>query len=146
MFVSDLLKKKDDRLITAQPSTIVIEAMELLLGNKISCLPILDSENELVGVLSDKDIFRTVYENRTNFENQRIGELMTTDLIIGLPSDDINYIAGLMTRNRIRHIPILEERRLIGLLSVGDIVKVQMKDMEIENRYLKIYIEGTYPG
>lgn len=146
MYVSDLLGTKENRLITAQASTLVVEAMGLLLENRISCLPVLDSENELVGILSDRDIFRSVYENRDSFESQRIGDLMTTDLIIGLSSDDISYIAGLMTRNRIRHIPILEDRKLIGLLSVGDLVKIQIKDMEVENRYLKIYIDGSYPG
>ena len=75
-----------------------------------------------------------------------VSEIMTSDLIIGLESDEIDYIAAIMTKNRIRHIPIVDSDRLVGLVSVGDVVKSRLEHIEIENRYLKQYIDGTYPG
>ena len=71
---------------------------------------------------------------------------MTTELIVGIEDDLVDYIATLMTNNRIRHIPIMRGASMIGLVSVGDVVKARLSDMAVENRYLKQYIRGDYPG
>lgn len=146
MTVKDLLDSRQTEVITTTTETSMKEAMRLLIDNNISCLPITEDDGTLLGIISDKDIFRKVYETGGGDLNFAVGELMSRDLIIGLPNDDVRYIAGLMTNNRIRHIPVVAADKLIGLVSIGDVVKTQMKDMSIENRYLKSYIEGTYPG
>ena len=146
MLVKDLIKKHPKKIITADRDTNVLTAMQLLIENKISCLPVIEENDRLVGLISDKDIFTAVFSHQDSFATFKVADMMTTDLIVGVESDDINYIAGLMTNNRIRHIPIVDHDRLIGLISVGDVVKVQMTSMEVENRYLKLYINGGYPG
>ncbi len=146
MLVKDILQAKDRRLITVGPDATLKQAMELLLKNKISSLPVLDDDEKLIGIISDKDIFRKAYEDAPNFQTKTVGDCMSTNLIVGLPEDNLAYIAGVMTENRIRHVPIVERDRIIGLLSVGDIVKTQMEHIKVENRYLWQYIEGTYPG
>lgn len=146
MKVRDILKTKGREVITIEPSAGVTEAMRLLISRKISCLPVLNESGELLGIISDKDIFKRVYDDPENFVAAQVGELMSTNLIVGIPGDDIMYIAGIMTNNKIRHVPIVEDRRLVGLVSVGDVVKTQMEHINIENRYLKQYIDGTYPG
>ncbi len=146
MFVRDLLRSSPRDIITVDPSTGVLEAMETLITNKIGCLPVMNKEGKLLGILDDQDIFRAVYENREKFEEFTASDLMTADLIIGMPEDDLNYIAGLMAKNDIRYIPIMEEKKMIGLVSPGDVVKAQMTHIEIENRYLKMYMEGTHHG
>ncbi len=144
MLVKDILKCKQKGLVTATPNMTIRQAMELLIKNRISSLPVEDDDGKLIGIISDKDIFRKIYETRGDYRVFTVGQLMTTDLIIGLPEDELSYIAGLMTHNRIRHIPIVEKDRLIGIISVGDIVKTQMENMEVENRYLKQYLSGSY--
>lgn len=146
MLVRDLLKTKNRDVITTTAATEINEAMAALIDNSISCLPVLNRDGKLEGIVSDKDIFRLIFEHRTDFKNYRVNDVMTKDLIVGLVGDDLNYIAGLMTENRIRHIPIVEKDKLIGLLSQSDIVKTQMKHMAVENRYLKLYFNGDYPG
>jgi len=146
MRVQDVLKDKDKTTITVTAETPVVEAMGRLIANKISCLPVVDEKDQLVGIVSDKDIFRTVHENLDDFKRYTVGEVMTSDVIVGLAEDDISYIAGLMTKNRIRHVPIVEQQCLKGLVSIGDVVKTQMSNIEIENRYLKLYISGDYPA
>lgn len=146
MLVKDLLKKKEREIITIEPSVNILQAMGKLIDNKIGCLLVMDSADKLTGIVSDKDIFHTVYKDRENFHEYKVSDIMTTDLIIGLLDDDINYIAGIMTQNRVSHVPILEKDKLVGLVSIGDIIKAQMKYMQIENRYLKLYINGGYPG
>ncbi len=146
MFVKEMLKSSPRDIITIDPSTDVLTAMETLISNKIGCLPVLDSSGTLLGILDDKDIFRAVYENQDNFEKFTAGELMTSNLIIGMPDDDLNYIAGLMAKNNIRYVPIMDDKKMVGLISPGDVVKAQMTHIQIENRYLKMYMEGTHLG
>lgn len=146
MLVRDMLKTSPHEIITVDPKTGVRAAMETLISNKIGCLPVLDTGGELVGILDDQDIFRAVYENQEEFEKFTAEDLMTSDLIIGMPGDDLNYIAGLMAKNNIRYIPIMDDKKMIGLISPGDVVKAQMTHIEIENRYLKMYMEGTHLG
>ena len=146
MRVRDFMQSTPRQVITAAPETPVPQAMARLIENRVSCLPVVSDTAELVGIISDKDIFRAAFRDPLGFTGKQVGDLMTTDLIIGLPDDDFDYIAGVMTNNRIRHVPIVQDKRLVGLLSLGDIVKSQLKNIQIENRYLKKYIHNEYPG
>ncbi|MBN1211406.1 MAG: CBS domain-containing protein [candidate division Zixibacteria bacterium] len=146
MLVKDILKGKQKELVTALPNTPVRQAMQLLIDNKISSLPVVDENRKLVGIISDKDIFKKIFETEGDYWVFTVGQLMTTNLIVGLAEDELSYIAALMTNNRIRHIPIVEQNRIIGIISVGDIVKTQMEHIKIENRYLKQYLNGSYPS
>lgn len=143
MTIQDILNKK---VITAKPSQTLSEAMTLLLKHKISCLPVLEDDGKLVGIISDKDIFKKVHETNGRHQDVPVKESMSTDLIIGLPTDEVSYIASVMTENRIRHVPICDESGMVGLVSIGDIVKTQMEKIKVENRYLKEYIHGKYPA
>ena len=73
-------------------------------------------------------------------------EIMTRDIIIGDPEDELDNIQIIMTENRIRHLPIIEKDFLAGIVSIGDVVKAQLKDIHVENRYLREYIIGKYPA
>ena len=146
MLVKEILTQKTRDLITVSPETTVKEAMKLLIDHKISCLLVTTEPKKLVGIVSDKDLFKAVYDNKSVMESECVDKYMETDVIVGLTGDEVNYIAGLMTINKVRHIPIVEGEDLIGLVSVGDVVKAHMTDIQVENRYLKIYISGDYPG
>lgn len=146
MHIKDILKSKGNKVITISESSALQDAMKLLIENKISCLPVVDGNDRILGIISDKDIFKQVYYNKDNFISIKTSEVMSKDVIVGVEDDTVDYISNLMTKNRIRHIPIVENNCLIGLISIGDIVKVRQKDMEIENRYLREYITGNYPG
>jgi len=146
MKVKDILEKKPQDTVTAQPQDSIIQTMETLISKKISCLPVLGESGELVGIISDKDIFELVYKKRAQFPDMKVADVMTSDLIVGLPEDDLSYIASIMTENRVRHIPIVNGQKLIGLISQGDIVKGEMVKIRVENRYLKEYINGNYPA
>ena len=146
MKVRDFLRNNPRQVITAGENTPIPAAMSLLLQNRISCLPVLDDRGELTGIISDKDIFRAAFDDPQSFTDLSVKQLMTTNLLVGLADDELDYIAGVMTNNRVRHVPIVENKRLIGLLSVGDLVKSQLKNVQIENRYLWKYISDEYPA
>jgi len=142
MLVRTHLEEKPKELVTARPSTTIDDAMDLLINNKIGCLPVVSDNDQLVGIISDKDIFRKIHEKKTDYLSLKVADMMTTDLIVGLPEDELNYIAGVMDHNWIRHVPIVNEDQLVGLISLGDIVRTQTEDARIENRYLKLYTDG----
>jgi len=146
MKVSEYLGAHPRKVVTVKPELLVRYAMRRLIENAISCLPVVAPSGALLGIISDKDIFRAAYEGPESFIEQKVEDLMSKDLIIGLPDDDFDYIGGVMTKNRIRHVPIMDGRNLVGLISVGDFVKAQLKSAEIENRYLKKFIKDPYPA
>jgi CBS domain-containing protein len=146
MKVKEFLAANPRKVVTVQPDTLVQHAMARLIENAISCLPVESPKGELLGIISDKDIFRAAHKNPGTFIQEKVKELMSSDLIVGVGDDDFDYIAGVMTNNRIRHVPIVDRKRLIGLISVGDVVKSQLRSIQIENRYLRKYILDSYPS
>ena len=141
MQVNAILESKPKQIISARPSTSIDEAMGLLVDHKIGCLLVLDNEKRLVGILSDKDIFVRIYRTKGDYHSLKVEDLMTTDLIVGLPTDNVEYIAGVMEKNSIRHMPIVKDSQVIGLISARDIIKAQVAGKEIENRYLVDMLE-----
>ena len=105
-----------------------------------------DVQGRLTGIVSDKDIFRLIHEQPREFAHGRIGDIMTTHVFIARPSDDVLSVAGLMTNRRIRHVPVVDHGRLVGLISIGDVVKAQLDEVVGENQHLRKYISGDYPA
>jgi CBS domain-containing protein len=140
MIVKTILESKPREIVTTRASTSIDDAMDLLISNNIGCLPIVDDDGKLLGIVSDKDIFKKIHETKGNYHDLKLSDFMTTDLIVGLPEDDLSYIAGIMDQNWIRHVPIVKGDHIIGLVSLRDIIKLQAEHHKIENRYLNLYI------
>ena len=144
MLLKTLLADKPREIITTSRKTSVDAAMDLLISNNIGCLPVVDDDGKLIGIVSDKDIFRKIHETKGEYHSLTVGDIMTDALIVGLPDDELAYIAGIMAKNWIRHVPILEGEKLIGLVSQRDIIRTQAEHHQIENRYLNLYIDGLH--
>lgn len=142
MKVSDLLKAKGGRVITVSPEASIFEAMRLLVENKIGSLVVCDGEGKLVGILSERDIMRAAYEGYDTLKAKKVTNLMTTNLIVAIPDDDLEYIMGIMTVNHIRHLPIVTREGIAGIVSIGDIIKFQLQETQVQNRYLQEYMFG----
>ena len=95
-----------------------------------------------MGIITERDILRASAAEERTFESTMVEELMSTDLVTGTPEDSISDTMGLLTEKRIRHLPILENNQLIGVISIGDVVKAQYAKLSIENHYLKAYIRS----
>lgn len=141
MLVKTMLEKKPKDVITAAGATTIDEAMDLLIKNQIGCLPVVDNDKKLIGIISDKDIFEKIHQTKGKYQGLKVEDLMKTELIVGLPDDDIDYIGGLMEKNYIRHVPIVDGDLVIGMISLRDIHKTFVKNKEIENRYLMDMLE-----
>ena len=142
MLVKALLESKPRDIITASLSTPVDEAMDLMISNNIGCLPVVDDAGKPIGIVSDADIFKKIHQTKGEYHQLSVEDIMSTNLIIGVPNDDLNYISGVMAKNWIRHVPIVEGEVMVGLVSLRDIIKTQAENTEIENRYLQLYTGG----
>jgi len=140
MLVKGLLATKPTEIITTTASTSIHKAMELLITNEIGCLPVIDGSN-LVGIISDKDIFKKIFETKGDYHSLKVQDVITTEVIVGLPDDEIEYVTGIMEKNHIRHMPIVVDGNMIGILSLRDIVKTQAANAAVENRYLMDMLE-----
>ncbi len=132
-------------VITIGPKEKVLTALRTLLENKISCLPVQDESWKVLGVISERDILREIGETGC-LDKTVVADAMTKDILIGLEDDDLDYIMNIMSKNNIRHMPIMSGHVLTGILSIRDVVKGLMHKVEAENRYLKDYIGGKYEG
>ncbi len=144
MLVRSLLEQKSRDVITTRPSHTIDKAMDLMITHNIGCLPVVDDDGHLIGIISDKDIFLRIHQTKGEYHTLKVSDVMSYQLIVGLPDDDLEYIAGIMDKNWIRHVPIVHEDKIIGLVSQRDIIKVTASHTELENRYLNLYLEGLH--
>jgi CBS domain-containing protein len=145
MNVQTILDQKDSpNVITIEPERALQDAVERLVEHNIGSLVVVDSSGKPVGIITERDILKTCANGCEKLATTKVAEAMTADLIVGEAGDAIDYVMGIMTKNRIRHLPILREDGLCGMVSIGDVVKVQRQETEYENRHLREYIERGY--
>jgi len=146
MKVKDILKDKGSEVITIKAEATAYEAIRTLVEKNIGSLLVLDENGKIVGIITERDILKECNRHYELLKQTKVKEVMTKDLIVGSPDDDIDYVESIMTQNRIRHLPIIANQQLEGLISIGDVVKVLHRECKVENRYLKDFISGKYPG
>lgn len=146
MKAREILETKGSRVVTCHEDDSLIDALAIFSANKIGSLLVVDSHDKIQGIIAPRDILLVVLKNLDEIKNLKVSEIMTRNLIVATLDDNVDYIQAIMTENKIRHVPILEGSELKGLISIGDVVKAQIKEKEVENRYLKDYLEGKYPG
>ena len=145
--MKDILKVKGSKVYTINENSTLMAATAKMFSNKIGSLIVVNDKEEIVGIVAPNDILKAVHEGCVeNCSLQRVNQVMTKNLLCASEEDTIDYIQAVMTENRIRHIPIMDKTELKGLVSIGDVVNAQIKIHEVENHYLKDYIEGKYPG
>ena len=144
MLVKTLLEDKPRELITTEPQTSLDVAMGQMIDNNIGCLLVLDSDKKLQGILSDRDIFKSVYKTKGEFQSLKVKDVMTSTVIAGKLTDEVTNAAWVMQKNYIRHIPIVDDGNVVGLVSQRDILKYEIESRELENRYLQQHMDGVH--
>jgi CBS domain-containing protein len=141
--VQDILRIKGPQVWSISPETTVIQALQLLADKRIGALLVMDG-TEIAGVVSERDIVRRIASEMTCELEQPVSEVMTYDVVtIGL-GDDIEDCMSIMTEEHIRHLPVVEEGRLVGLVSIGDVVKAMITSREFTIEQLQKFIDGGY--
>jgi CBS domain-containing protein len=139
--VRQLLKAKGEHVWTISSGSTVLEGLELMAKKNIGALLVLDDE-QVVGIFTERDYARRVGPERKKPEATRVAEVMTRDLITIDPSQTVNQCMVLMTDNHIRHLPVMDNGRLVGIISVGDVVKDMIEELEFHVDQLTRYITG----
>lgn len=140
--VKDILAKKGSKVFTINSGSTVHEAVDMMNKNKIGALLVLDRKKKLVGIITERDILHEVVKLTNSIDKTLVEDVMTKNLIIGVPEDEVQYLMGVMTENKIRHLPIMEREHIAGIISIGDVVQHLLEDVEFKNRYLEQYIQS----
>lgn len=142
MKVKEILRAKGSGVITIKPETPVRELVDLLTRHSVGALVVVDDSKNICGIVTERDVLRRCLKAAEPDLSMPIRAIMSTDVIVGVPDDDVDYIMNVITNNKIRHLPIVTGKKLVGIVSIGDIVKSMLKEIEFENRHLKDYIKS----
>ncbi len=141
MRISDVLRSKGADVITTDPDRTLLEVVRTLVKHDIGATVVVE-EGRPVGIVSERDILRLTARAHDALATTRAEALMTRDLVTASPEDDLDRVMNLMTNHRVRHLPILEGERLVGIVSIGDVVNRLRSESEENNRHLMAYIAG----
>ena len=140
MLVSQILKDKGDMVFTASPSETVSAVASELHARRVGAVVVVGGEGEVVGIVSERDIVRVVAEHGAGCLETPIETCMTRDVIFATPGETVDSLLSRMTDRRIRHLPVVKDGRLAGIVSIGDLVKHKISEVEAEADGLKQYI------
>ncbi len=139
MLVSQILKRKGDLVFTTSPSEPISAVAGLLHQRGVGALVVLDS-GHVAGIVSERDIVRAVAERGADALTEPVSSCMTKDVLFAEPDETVDSLLGRMTDRRIRHLPVCKKDRLVGIVSIGDLVKSKISEVEAEAEGLKSYI------
>lgn len=141
--VRQLLQAKGNKVYTIAPEATVYEALQLMAEKNIGALVVIE-EGKVVGILSERDYARNVILKGKSSKTTSVADLMTEEVLYVSPDDTVENCMALMTNKRLRHLPVMENGQLVGIVSIGDIVKEIISDREFMIRELERYIHGGY--
>jgi CBS domain-containing protein len=142
MLVSQILRTKGDAVFTAKPADTVGEIAEQLHSRRIGALVVLHAE-KVVGIVSERDIVRAIADGGAKALTRSVADFMTADVLYAEPGETVDSLLTRMTDRRIRHLPVCKNDRLVGIVSIGDLVKWKISEVEAEADGLKAYIAAS---
>ena len=142
MLVSQILKTKGDLVFTASPNESVGAAAALLYTRKVGALVVVDAQDQVVGIVSERDIVRMIAEYGHGGMSQPVSHCMTKDVLFASLNETVDSLLTRMTDRRVRHLPVVKSGRLVGIVSIGDLVKSKIAETEAEAETLKAYISA----
>jgi CBS domain-containing protein len=140
MFVFEILKRKGNSVVSVTSEQPVGEALALMMQHRIGAVLVLEPNGGIAGILSERDLVRGMHRNGKAVFDKRVADLMTTPVVTCSPKDPVAAIEGMMTSQRFRHVPVVEEDKLVGIVSIGDVVKNRIEEAEAEVEALRRYI------
>lgn len=151
MTLGEILAAKGHAVHTISSNATLDDVVHTLVRHNCGSLVVCDGEircgetrdtGHMIGIITERDILKACAAHDGALANLRVRDAMTTNVTTGDPADSVEETMGLMTRMRIRHLPVIEHGQLQGLISIGDVVKCQYDQLSMENHYLKTYING----
>lgn len=141
MNIRDMLKVtgfKREALITVGPDELVSAAIQRLADHNKGALPVCNDKNELIGIITERDIVRKCFVGGVDFRNKKIRDIMTSQVAIATMDDNLDYAVATMKKKGIRHLPIMEDKMVVGIISMRDIVGFQYEEIKAEIKYINL--------
>lgn len=143
MLVTQILKlKADTGVVTIAPEATVAQAVEMLASRRIGAVVVSPDGQTVIGILSERDVVREMFKRGAGVMADRVDSLMTGNPVSCRRDESADQILGKMTEGRFRHLPVIEEGRMVGLISIGDVVKARLVELEGEKSALEGMIKG----
>lgn len=146
MRIKDILREKGLEVIAVDINASISTAIKKMVERRIGAVLVMEGAN-FVGMFTERDVLRCWAEKGAeSMDNRKVSEVMTKDLVVAEPDDDVNYAMTIMINKNIRHLPVVEHGKIMSVLSIRDMVKSHVSNLQAEVHYLKDYISGEYPG
>ncbi|ANY06818.1 CBS domain-containing protein [Pseudonocardia sp. HH130630-07] len=139
MRIADVLKGKGSAVTTVSPDESVAEVLRHIAEENLGALPVVDGDR-IVGIVSERDVVRRLHAHGEELLRSRVADLMTAEVVTCSPDDAVGDLARIMTERRVRHLPVVVDGALAGIVSIGDLVKARIDMLEQEREQLESYI------
>lgn len=145
MNVDAMLRDKKQKVLTCNKEVPLFDCIRLMNQNKIGAIVVTDESGSISGIITERDVLGTVDKHQGVPTSLTVEEIMTPKrrLITAKKNQTVEEVMQLMTNNRIRHMPVIEDDKLIGIISIGDVVKTELEKVILENKSMKNYIAGS---
>ena len=140
MIIRDILTIKGSEICVVSPTQTIADAVALMVQYDVGSL-VVRQDGVMVGLLTERDVLRRLNERGDAVVSEPVSAMMVTEPIIGHPDDTVDYVRGVMTENRVSHLPVMEGEQLMGVISFHDVARACLNAADFENRLLKRYIK-----
>jgi CBS domain-containing protein len=140
MRISDVLRHKGDRVVTVSPDETVRSLLALLAEHGVGALVVSRDGHGVDGIVSERDVVRRLHSDGASLLEETVGQIMTSEVHTCSPGDHVNDLMRTMTDERVRHIPVVVDGELRGIVSIGDVVKHRIDELTDERNHLEAYI------
>jgi CBS domain-containing protein len=142
MLSGQILAAKGAKVVSTRPDATIADVAKLLRREKIGAVVVMEAE-ALRGIISERDLARGLADHGADLLEMKVGQLMTRDVVTCTPDAGIDHLMQTMTEGRFRHLPVLRDGKIAGIVSIGDVVKHRLDELEAETHQLQDYIAGT---
>ncbi|NKZ04068.1 CBS domain-containing protein [Actinomadura latina] len=143
MRIRDILRRKGDTVATVRPDATVRQLLAILAEHNIGAVVVSPDGESISGIVSERDVVRRLHDRGAGLLDKPVSEIMTTEVRSCGPGDKVEDLRRTMTEHRFRHVPVVEDGRLTGIVSIGDVVKSAIDELESEREHLVGYIQGA---
>jgi len=145
MQISEILERKNPWIHQMRPQQSALEAVAVMVDHQVGAVVVAE-HGQILGVITERDILKTLRNTGKNPAGQPVAELMTHQTLSITPQEEVDYTLQLMTRNHLHHLPVVEKDRIVGIVTLADLVKASHNACRFENRMLKHYIQAWPEG
>jgi CBS domain-containing protein len=142
MLIAQILAGKGSDVVSTRPDATIADVASLLKEKRIGAVVVTEADGRLCGIISERDLARGLANYGSKLLDMKVGALMTSDVVTCSPEDGIETLMQTMTDGRFRHLPVVKDGELTGIISIGDVVKHRLKELEAETHMLQDYIHG----